>query len=65
MPKFVIKKKDHLLFIHSAIDSSGMDVFWVRRSNADEFASEEEAKKFAARIIERNPSTELEVISDA
>ena len=65
MPKFVIKKKHHLLFIHSTIDSSGMDVFWTKRDLADEFASEKSANEFAARILERNPSTELEVISDA
>lgn len=46
--------KPHL-FLRSEIDSSGMDVYWVERENADTFSSKEDAEEFLNRVVKRFP----------
>jgi hypothetical protein len=52
------------LYLQSTIDSSGMDVFWTSKAQADVFETKEEAEKLAQRVLSRFPSAGLRLESE-
>lgn len=61
-PPFAIRKVDSNVWLHTAIDSSGMDVFWVSISHCDHYNSREDAENFLQRVKERYPNEKMEIV---
>lgn len=63
MPDFRIHHPKTDMWLTSHIDSSGMSVHWTgMKELSDTFSSKEDADAFVARVQERYPNEQLEVV---